>query len=484
MNNRCIYYTVILLLWLTTLVSGRNSTNSTGNSIIQPKHDSRTFQYQGVALGGWLVLEPYITPSLFLEFNKTGGKEDDIPVDEYHYCKKLGNEEAKKRLTKHWDTFYNESDFSNIKEYGLNMVRIPIGYWAFEKLDDDPYVSGAQEYLDKAIGWANKHGLKVWVDLHGVPGSQNGFDNSGLRDINHPRWFQKPKYLQVTERVLHKIFVKYGGQNMTMEYEDTIIGIEIVNEPYSPKLSMDKLKKFYKDMYKDARELQVVNNTLVYHDAFKPMGYWDHFLSYSGNKTNTTLENYNILIDHHHYQVFSSNTLNQPIEMHIQNIKSLTSSIEKELTHHPAVVGEWLAALTDCTPWLNGVGLGTRYEGTFPYNNKKIGSCDHVNNWDRWTEENKKNHRKFLEIQLDQYSTKSNGWIFWCFKTETSIEWDFRKLVEYGLMPQPLTDRKYIVNGTDTDRHRKKSIGESIYHKGIWGLVITTGIQLLDLPFS
>lgn len=56
----------------------------------------------------------------------------------------------------------------------LNHVRIPIGYWAFEVGPGEPYIQGQLPYLTEAIGWAGLHGLKVIVDLHGVPGSQNG----------------------------------------------------------------------------------------------------------------------------------------------------------------------------------------------------------------------------------------------------------------------------------------------------------------------
>lgn len=484
MRSFILAYSFILWLSFTQLVIGSNSTSSDSNnsSIIQSQYNSRNFHYKGVALGGWLILEPYITPSLFLEFNKTSGKESDIPIDEHSYCKKLGYKEAEQRLTKHWDTFYNESDFAQIKEYGLNMVRIPIGYWAFEKLGNDLYVSGAQKYLDRAIEWASKYDLKVWVDLHGLPGSQNGFDNSGLRNLDYPGWFNSTEHIELSHRVLHKIYSKYGGQNMTSEYKDTIIGIEVVNEPLGPKLTMSKVKKFYQDSYKDARKTQAVNNTIVFHDAFQLMGYWNHFLSYLDNTTNTTLNNYNILIDHHHYEVFSANSLNLSIEQHLLNIKALSSSINAENKYHPAVVGEWLAALTDCTPWLNGVGIGTRFEGTSPYTNDKIGTCDDVNNWDKWSKEKRKNYRKFVEMQLDQYTSKMNGWIFWCFKTETAIEWDFKKLVEFDIMPQPLDDRKYIVNGTDTEKNkRKKSAGARIHHPGMLPLLITVGILLLDV---
>lgn len=480
--------TLVLTLYFAQLALGHNSsTSQNSSSLLQPQYNSRNFHYKGVALGGWLILEPYITPSLFLEFNKTKGKETDIPIDEYTYCKRLGYEEAEKRLTKHWDTFYNELDFAQIKEYGLNMVRIPIGYWAFEKLENDSYVPGAQKYLDKAIEWASKYDLKVWVDLHGVPGSQNGFDNSGLRNLDHPGWLNKTANVEFSHKVLHKIYSKYGGHKMSSEYKDTIAGIEVVNEPLGPKLSMSKVTKFFEDTYKDARRTQAINNTIVFHDSFQLIGYWNHFLSYQGNNTNTVLDNYNILIDHHHYEVFSANSLNLTIDQHLLNIKSLSTSIKDEDEYHPAVLGEWLAALTDCTPWLNGVGIGTRFEGTSPYKNDKIGTCDDINNYDKWSKEQRKNYRKFVEMQLDQYESKTNGWIFWCYKTETSIEWDFKKLVDFDLMPQPLDDRKYIVNGTDTDKDKekgKKSLASNVCYQNMWALVFAIGFQVINVIFD
>lgn len=57
----------------------------------------------------------------------------------------------------------------------LNHVRIPIGYWAFEVGPGEPFIQGQLPYLEKAVQWAGNYGLKVIVDLHGAPGSQNGF---------------------------------------------------------------------------------------------------------------------------------------------------------------------------------------------------------------------------------------------------------------------------------------------------------------------
>ena len=44
--------------------------------------------------------------------------------------------------------------------------------------DAMPFVEGAYAYVDQAMAWGVKYGLGVWLDLHAVPGSQNGFDSS------------------------------------------------------------------------------------------------------------------------------------------------------------------------------------------------------------------------------------------------------------------------------------------------------------------
>ena len=90
------------------------------------------------------------------------------------------------------------------------------------------HVPGAEKYLDQAIEWAYKYNLKVWVYLHGLPGSQNGFDNSGLRSLDYPGWFNRTEHVDLSHRVLNKIYSKYGGHNMSTEYKDTILGIEVV----------------------------------------------------------------------------------------------------------------------------------------------------------------------------------------------------------------------------------------------------------------
>ena len=51
-------------------------------------------------------------------------------------------------------------------------------------LDDSDQYSGLF-YLKRMLVWMDELGLAANIDLHGAPGSQNGFDNSGRAGEAH-----------------------------------------------------------------------------------------------------------------------------------------------------------------------------------------------------------------------------------------------------------------------------------------------------------
>lgn len=386
----------------------------------------------GVNLGGWFLLEPYITPSLFKAF-----EPGEIPVDEYHYTMFLGKEEAKRRLEHHWDTWYKESDFEAMANAGINTVRIPVGYWAYGMKEDDPYVLGQDFYLERALGWARKYGIVAWIDLHGAPGSQNGSGSSGLRgsfdsleELRKSIGFFHDDNLSLTLTVLQKIFDKYGGS----EFEDVVSGIELLNEPLGIVSDMNKLKNFYRWGYGNMRYLNSLSyNNVIISDAFmEEPGYLNDFM--------TVDEGYwKVVVDHHHYQWHTPEELGMNINEHVQLACELGTNHTKE--YHWNIVGEWSAALTDCAMWLNGIGRGSRWLGQY-MNSPKFGECEPYTNPDEWTEEHKQNLRRFIEGHIDAYSTAS-GWIFWNWKCENAVEWDMSRLIQLGVLPQPFSDRQY-----------------------------------------
>lgn len=143
-----------------------------------PYFEYDSSKVHGVNLGGWFVLEPWITPSIFAEWATNRNVKD-----EYTYTQALGQDEAKKRLSRHWNSWITQDDFAQIARAGLNHVRIPIGYWALISVPGDPYVhKGQLEVLDRAIGWARDAGLRVMLDLHG--GEISGEPHSWLFSVS------------------------------------------------------------------------------------------------------------------------------------------------------------------------------------------------------------------------------------------------------------------------------------------------------------
>ncbi|KAK6583422.1 hypothetical protein PZA11_004498 [Diplocarpon coronariae] len=390
-----------------------------GSRALAFDYDSQ--KVRGVNLGGWFVLEPWITPSIFADWANGGGV-----VDEYTYAATLGKSEASRRLHAHWSSWITEADFSEIASFGLNHVRIPVGYWALLPLAGDPYVQGQLPYLDRAVGWARKHRLKVMLDLHGAPGSQNGFDNSGRAgSIN----WQSGDNVKNTVAAIRQLAERYAGQ------KDVVTAIQLLNEPANWGNDMSQVKQFYYDGWGTIRDSNP-DTAVVIHDAFlDPQSYWNGFMNQASGVNH-------VILDTHIYQIFSPGEVARKPCEHVQVACAAGPRVKN--TDKWTVVGEWTGAQTDCAKWLNGLGKGARYDGTLAGNTGYHGSCQtkYEGTVDGLLAVDKVNMEYYVEAQLDAYEQHA-GWIFWAWKTESAPEWDFRNLTRAGIIPQPLTSRKH-----------------------------------------
>lgn len=146
-------------------------------SIIQFTHPTHPLT-RSVNLGGLFVLEPFISPALYQPFNGTA-------VDEWSLSTLLGDD-LQKTLENHYSTFITEEDIAEIAGAGLNWIRVPVPFWAIETWKDvgvdaqgrtvaEPFLERVcWKYILRVLGWARKYGLRVNLDLHAAPGSQNG----------------------------------------------------------------------------------------------------------------------------------------------------------------------------------------------------------------------------------------------------------------------------------------------------------------------
>jgi len=196
---------------------------------------------------------------------------------------------------------------------------------------------------------------------------------------------------------------------------------------------MNVVRQFYWDGYGNVRAANP-DTAVVIHDAFISPPSWNGFMSSDTGA-------HNVILDTHIYQIFSPAEVAMKPCQHVQTACGAAANVAN--TDKWTIVGEWSGAQTDCAKWLNGLGKGARYDGTFPESSWN-GDCQtkYQGTVDGLLPVDKVNLEYFVEAQLDAYESHS-GWIFWAWKTESAPEWHFQNLTRAGLIPQPLTSRKH-----------------------------------------
>ena len=357
---------------------------------------------RGVNLGGWLVLEKWITPSLFEGLQAT---------DETSYCVELGEVEATRRLHHHWNTFITRDDFVWLQRAGINAVRLPVGHWLFGQ--DYPYhrsygetrypfVAGGIEIVDRVFQWAGEFGLRVVLDLHAAPGCQNGFDNGGILGVCE--WHTKEEYIQHSLDVLERLAERY-------KEHPALHGIQALNEPRWD-IPTDLLKRYTLDAYHRVRRFCPPERvTVVFHDGFRD------FREYAGFLQEPEFRN--VAIDIHRYQCFAPDDINLDIFGHLRK-SAVDLRIEADeiirQSGYQVYCGEWSLGLD-----LKVVSLWA--EGPF---NHALEAMDEF--------QMAAAYRGYASAQLLTFE-KYAGWFFWTYRTETTPEWSYRNIVDMGIVP-------------------------------------------------
>uniref|UniRef100_A0A0E0EX45 Uncharacterized protein n=1 Tax=Oryza meridionalis TaxID=40149 RepID=A0A0E0EX45_9ORYZ len=255
---------------------------------------------------------------------------------DFQLCSFYGANQTVKILQDHWNSFITEDDFRFISSKGLNAVRIPVAWWITRDSGPPchpPNYPGYQAVLDRAFVWAE---YASWKNL---------------------------------------------------------LPIELLNEPWAPKVTLDTLKKYYTAGYNAVKEkvqrsdvYVIMSNRLNIEDPTELVEFTSAFD--------------NCVIDVHYYNLYN---LNFPsVKENIDFVKTNRSSQLNSLMRANGArvfVGEWT------TEW----------------------GVQGANDEDRTS---------FADVQMDVYGQASFGWAFWSYKNNNT-NWSMKDMIEKGIISVP-----------------------------------------------
>jgi glucan 1,3-beta-glucosidase len=277
--------------------------------MIKNKNSMSKPPFEGVNLGGWLLVERWMTPSLF---------KDTDAQDEFSLMQtKIGAT----RIEKHRKSFITEQDWKWLATNNVAYVRLPVGYWV---LKSDPPYKHAQKHLDWAFAMAEKYHIYILLDLHALKGSQNGTMHSGK--VGPVQW---RRHEQESLVVLKELALRYRES-------PALWGIEIINEPKVIG-NYIALLRYYRDAYTLLRGIVKPGTYTVFQDGFAP-------LLFSG--TLWQRKKYPIAMDTHFYLAFPK-LLSKLSPQKYDYVRKALFGTALLLTcwRQPLIVGEWSSIL-------------------------------------------------------------------------------------------------------------------------------------------
>lgn len=452
---------------------------STGTATVTPSkpQDGGKKWIRGVNIGGWLLLERYISPYQFAltdchlkgnfcwhegalsapskeseeyklcdastlkrckpALQETVFGNQDYPVDEWHLSSAFSDQEIATRwLNYHFENFLKKQDLQTLKDAGITHVRVPLPHWILGDIrEDEPWIAADRwKYFTRMCGWAREIGLEVWPNIHTAPGSQNGFDNSGIQytEKTCDGWSNNDENIQKSLDVLHQVADRIKKDGL----DDVITGFGLLNEAFG---DCDKFKyqQFLDNGFEIMRSTLGPDISLYVADLFQANlfddGQWWLDSKYQGT-----------YLDSHYYNIFDAYSRAMSPQEHVDEVCQPEKGkrvddccFEDDADAKPSqgvgrIVTEWSAAF-DCMPGdlLEVVMKEIQETGVAPLFDRQLSS------------DRQAFLRKFMQAQIVAYekadiSGLSTGWFFWTLKTEGSAyaEWDFLRGLKEGWVPE------------------------------------------------
>ncbi|GAA5888590.1 hypothetical protein JCM6882_009008 [Rhodosporidiobolus microsporus] len=343
---------------------------------------------RGVNLGSLFVFEP-MGCSLY--------------DSEWPCIEALGLDTLQSKFEEHWGSFYSKDDFEEMVSYGINTVRVPLGYWTVDSLigEDEHFPRGSMKYVKQVLSWAKEAGLWIILDLHGAPGSQTtgepftGHKTTTAGFFNDANYQRAYKCLQNWTRMAH-----------TDEDFANVVAIHVLNEPLKDTTS-NLTSVYYPGAQKAIRDTEAALGISC--DATSPrdclsIQFMDDWWG-SGNPIKEIDTSDRVAYDDHNYAQWNVPATERTREGYLEYLCTNKRSTDMA----PVIVGEW--------------SISTIGGGELELNS--TGSAEFF--------------QKFAAAQISA-AEKGAGWAFWSWKTQlNSPLWGYKDAVEAGFIPKDLS---------------------------------------------
>jgi hypothetical protein len=146
-----------------------------------------TGYWYGVSLGGWLLMEvnpfersaissPDVRPKwMFDQFEAAAELDFVIKLRAEH-----SDQYAIQTMRNHWEGFITNDALDAAVALGVNVVRIPVGYWIADApvggsspleygISPEGFVTGGLNYLRTMLGRLRDRGISAMIDIHSLP---------------------------------------------------------------------------------------------------------------------------------------------------------------------------------------------------------------------------------------------------------------------------------------------------------------------------
>jgi aryl-phospho-beta-D-glucosidase BglC (GH1 family) len=270
---------------------------------------------------------------------------------------RFGATTANSLLSGYHDNWIQASDLDNIKNMGMNVVRVPI-YWEVLMNRDGSMKPDSQAFreLDWVVTQSAQRGIYVILDLHGTPGGDCPWQSCGITGSN--QLWTNGTYQNWTVQIWQRLSAHYNGNA-------TVAGYDLLNEPLLTTGAADNAAQvqqkfdFYNRLYQAVRAIDPDHLIIV--AAF--FG-WDQALPPSNYGWS------NVMYQVHSYdfgQQYDSNAISNFIDGQLQGIAS-----HQQQWNVPVYAGEfWFGQFNDLTgKFLSGLNALNASWTNWAYKNK------------------------------------------------------------------------------------------------------------------